>query len=206
MADNYTVNLPPGFRFYPTDEELIVHFLQRKASLLPCHPDVIPDLELYPYDPWDLEGKALGEGNQWYFYSRRTQNRVTVNGYWKEMGMEDAVIAASSNKRVGMKKYFVFYEGQSPNSGIKTNWVMQEYRLSDSSSSSSSSSSKSSSSSRRKSQPKPGYRKWVICRVYERNDGDGDGDGDGGNGIELSSLDEVFLSMDDLEEISLPIS
>ena len=91
-------------------------------------------------------GKALGEGNQWYFYSRRTQNRVTVNGYWKAMGMEETVIAANSNnKRVGMKKYFVFYEGESPNSGIKTNWVMQEYRLSDS----------SSSSSRRRSQPKP---------------------------------------------------
>lgn len=57
MGDHRNVNLPPGFRFYPTDEELVVHFLQRKASLLPCHPDVIPDLDLYPYDPWDLHGK-----------------------------------------------------------------------------------------------------------------------------------------------------
>ncbi|KAK4271222.1 hypothetical protein QN277_019946 [Acacia crassicarpa] len=195
MADN-TVNLPPGFRFCPTDEELIVHFLHRKASLLPCHPDVIPDLDLYPYDPWDLQGKALGEGNQWYYYSRRTQNRVTVNGYWKAMGMEETVIAANSNnKRVGMKKYFVFYEGESPNSGIKTNWVMQEYRLSD-----------SSSSSRRRSQPKPDYSKWVICRVYEQDNDDDHSGGGGDNGIELSCLDEVFLSMDDLEEISLPIS
>ena len=55
MGDN-NVNLPPGFRFCPTDEELVVHFLHRKASLLPCHPDVIPDLDLYPYDPWDLDG------------------------------------------------------------------------------------------------------------------------------------------------------
>lgn len=55
MGDN-NVNLPPGFRFYPTDEELVVHFLHRKAALLPCHPDVIPDLDLYPYDPWDLDG------------------------------------------------------------------------------------------------------------------------------------------------------
>lgn len=55
MGDN-NVNLPPGFRFYPTDEELVVHFLHRKATLLPCHPDVIPDLDLYPYDPWELDG------------------------------------------------------------------------------------------------------------------------------------------------------
>jgi len=58
MADN-NVNLPPGFHFYPTDEELVVHFLQRKANLLPCHPDVIPDLELYPYDPWELHGTHI---------------------------------------------------------------------------------------------------------------------------------------------------
>ncbi len=50
------VNLPPGFRFYPTEEELVVHFLHRKATLLPCHPDVIPDLDLYAYDPWQLDG------------------------------------------------------------------------------------------------------------------------------------------------------
>jgi len=55
MGDT-NVNLPPGFRFYPTDEELVVHFLHRKASLLPCHPDVIPDLEVYQYDPWELDG------------------------------------------------------------------------------------------------------------------------------------------------------
>lgn len=55
MGDS-NVNLPPGFRFYPTDEELVVHFLHRKVALLPCHPDVIPDLDLYPYDPWDLDG------------------------------------------------------------------------------------------------------------------------------------------------------
>jgi hypothetical protein len=54
--NNNHVNLPPGFRFYPTDEELVVHFLHRKASFLPCHPDVIPDLDLYPFDPWQLQG------------------------------------------------------------------------------------------------------------------------------------------------------
>ncbi|KAI4296316.1 hypothetical protein L6164_036284 [Bauhinia variegata] len=185
------VNLPPGFRFYPSDEELIVHFLHRKAALLPCHPDVIPDLELYPYDPWELDGKALAEGNQWYYYSRRTQNRVTGNGYWKAMGIEEAVVTSSSNKRVGMKKYFTFYVGEASN-GIKTNWIMQEYRLPDCASS-------SSRASKRKPQPKTDYSKWVICRVYE-----GNGDGDDDDGTELSCLDEVFLSLDDLDEISLP--
>ncbi|KAK7260326.1 hypothetical protein RIF29_26287 [Crotalaria pallida] len=190
MGDN-NVNLPPGFRFYPTDEELVVHFLHRKAALLPCHPDVIPDLDLYPYDPWELDGKALGEGNQWYYYSRRTQNRATGNGYWHPIGMEEPVVTSSSNKRVGMKKFYVFHVGEAPG-GSKTNWIMQEYRLSDSAS--------SSRSSRRKAPPKTDHSKWVICRVYENDDNDDDGNG----GIELSCLDEVFLSLDDLDEISLP--
>ncbi|KAF3435183.1 hypothetical protein FNV43_RR22270 [Rhamnella rubrinervis] len=189
MGDN-NVNLPPGFRFHPTDEELVVHFLHRKASLLPCHPDVIPDLDLYPYDPWDLSGKALEEGKQWYFFSRKTQNeRVTNNGYWKAMGIEEAVVS-SSGRRVGTKKYLVFYVGESP-SGIKSNWIMHEYHLSESASSSS-----SRSSSKRRAANKIDYSKWVVCRVYERDDDD--------DGTELSCLDEVFLSLDDLDEISLP--
>ncbi|XP_022762431.1 NAC domain-containing protein 104-like [Durio zibethinus] len=193
MGDNSNVNLPPGFRFYPTDEELVVHFLQRKAALLPCHPDVIPDLELYPYDPWELDGKALAEGNQWYFYSRRTQNRNTSNGYWKPMGIDEPVVNSSSSKNVGMKKYFVFYIGEGP-AGIKTNWIMQEYRLPDCDSS-------SSRSSKRRGHSKIDYSKWVVCRVYERNCTEDEDDG-----TELSCLDEVFLSLDDLDEISLPLN
>ncbi|KAF5448550.1 hypothetical protein F2P56_029070 [Juglans regia] len=164
MGDN-NVNLPPGFRFYPTDEELVVHFLHRKA---------------------------LAEGNKWYFYSRKTQNRATSNGYWKAMGMEDPV-NNSAGKKVGMKKYLVFHVGEAP-SGIKTNWTMQEYRLSDSAASTST----STRSSKRRGHSKIDYSNWVICRVYERDDQDHD------DGTELSCLDEVFLSLDDLDEISLP--
>lgn len=90
----------------------------------------------------------MEEGNQWYYYSRRTQNRISNNGYWMPMGMDEQVVTSSSNKRVGMKKYYVFHIGEAPH-GNKTNWIMQEYRLSDSSSSSS-----SRSSSKRKSHPK----------------------------------------------------
>ncbi|KAI3445698.1 hypothetical protein Pfo_002363 [Paulownia fortunei] len=188
MGDN-NFNLPPGFRFYPTDEELVVHFLHRKAALLPCHPDVIPDLDLYPYDPWDLDGKAMAEGNKWYFYSRRTQSRITGSGYWQSVGVEEPIYS-SGGQRVGMKKYNAFYIGE-PSEGVKTNWIMQEYRLSDSSST-------SRSSSRRRNS-KIDYSRWVVCRVYERNC-----DSDDDDGPELSCLDEVFLSLDDLDEISLP--
>nr|GMC89703.1 NAC domain-containing protein 104 [Ipomoea batatas] len=197
MGEN-SVNLPPGFRFYPTDEELVVHFLHRKAALLPCHPDVIPDLDLYPYDPWDLEGRAMGEGNKWYFYSRRTASRITSNGYWKALGGDEPIFPSSGGHRVGVKRCYAFYIGEPPQ-GEKTSWVMQEYRLSASPDSASASTTSAKSSSRRRTHSKNDYSKWVICRVYDSNCDD---DGDDGN--ELSCLDEVFLSLDDLDEISLP--
>lgn len=187
MGDSNNVNLPPGFRFCPTDEELVVHFLQRKASLLPYHPDIIPDLDLYPYDPWDLDGKALEEGKNWYYYSRRTQNRITANGYWKPWGCDEQIINSSSSKRVGVKKYYIFHIGEGPE-GVKTNWIMQEFRLSDGSNISGSSAS-SSGRSKRRSQSKIDFSKWVICRVFDHScDNDNEEDG-----TELSCLDEVFL-------------
>ncbi|XP_042513014.1 NAC domain-containing protein 104-like [Macadamia integrifolia] len=195
MGDD-RVNLPPGFRFCPTDEELVVHFLHRKASLLPCHPDLIPDLDLYPYDPWELNDKALRGENQWYYFSRRTPNRVSTNGYWKTMDLDEPIVSNSS-KKLGMKKYLVFYIGQAP-AGIKTNWIMQEYRLSDSGSSSKSSRSRGTHTKIQDSS------NWVLCRVYERNSDSQGGFADEDDGTELSCLDEVFLSLDDLDEISLP--
>lgn len=60
MCDiNATINLPPGFKFLPTDEELVLHFLYRKASLLPCNPNIIPDLDLNFHAPWQLNGICL---------------------------------------------------------------------------------------------------------------------------------------------------
>ncbi|CAA0807312.1 xylem NAC domain 1 [Striga hermonthica] len=189
MGDN-NLNLPPGFRFYPTDEELVVHFLQRKASLLPCHPDVIPDLDLYPYDPWDLDGKAMAEGDKWYFYSRRTQSRITASGYWQVMGIEEPIYSSNTGQKIGTKKYSSFFYGE-PSEGVRTSWIMQEYTMSDSASS-------TRSSSRRRSS-KTDSGRWVICRVYEKNSDSDDDDGE-----ELSCLDQVFLSLDDLDEINQP--
>lgn len=95
-------------------------------------------------------GKAMAEGNKWYFYSRRTQSRITGNGYWKSLGLDEPIFSSSSENKVGMKKYYAFYIGEQPE-GVKTNWVMQEFSLSDSSNSSSGT---SRSSSRRRSRSK----------------------------------------------------
>jgi hypothetical protein len=49
--------LPPGFRFHPTDEELIVQYLRRKVLERPLPAAVIPVVNAATMpDPWDLPG------------------------------------------------------------------------------------------------------------------------------------------------------
>lgn len=49
-------SLPPGFRFHPTDEELIIHYLKNRTSSAPCPVSIIAEVDIYKFDPWDLPG------------------------------------------------------------------------------------------------------------------------------------------------------
>lgn len=44
----------PGFRFHPTDEELVGFYLKRKIQHRPLSIELIKQLDIYKYDPWDL--------------------------------------------------------------------------------------------------------------------------------------------------------
>lgn len=92
-------------------------------------------------------GKAMEEGSKWYFYSRRTQTRITRSGVWKSIGEDEPILSSESGsskrKVIGIKKYYVFYIGEPNSEGIKTNWILQEYSLSDQCGSSSSARRKS---------------------------------------------------------------
>ncbi|KAK3023050.1 hypothetical protein RJ639_044766, partial [Escallonia herrerae] len=48
------LQLPPGFRFHPTDEELVMHYLCRKCTSQPISVPIIAEIDLYKYNPWDL--------------------------------------------------------------------------------------------------------------------------------------------------------
>lgn len=50
------VSLPPGFRFHPTDEELVAYYLKRKINGRKIELEVIPEVDLYKCEPWDLPG------------------------------------------------------------------------------------------------------------------------------------------------------
>lgn len=46
----------PGFKFSPTDVELISFYLKRKMDGLERSVEVIPDADIYNFEPWDLPG------------------------------------------------------------------------------------------------------------------------------------------------------
>ncbi|XP_076927417.1 NAC domain-containing protein 7-like [Bidens hawaiensis] len=130
-------HVPPGFRFHPTDEELVDYYLRKKINSMTIELDVIRDVDLYKIEPWDLEELCrLGteEQNDWYFFSHKDKkyptgsrtNRATVAGFWKATGRDKAIYYKQD--LVGMRKTLVFYKGRAPN-GQKSDWIMHEYRL-----------------------------------------------------------------------------
>lgn len=50
------LQLPPGFRFHPTDDELVMHYLVRKCASQSIAVPIIAEIDLYKYDPWQLPG------------------------------------------------------------------------------------------------------------------------------------------------------
>jgi hypothetical protein len=76
--------------------------------------------------------------NEWYFFSPRDRkypngarpNRAAGSGYWKATGTDKAILSSSSptTDNIGVKKALVFYRGKPPK-GVKTDWIMHEYRL-----------------------------------------------------------------------------
>ncbi|GER49173.1 NAC domain-containing protein [Striga asiatica] len=154
------LQLPPGFRFHPTDDELVMHYLCRKCASLSIAVPIIAEIDLYKYDPWELPGLALYGEKEWYFFSPRDRkypngsrpNRAAGHGYWKATGADKPI---GHPKPVGIKKALVFYSGKAPK-GEKTNWIMHEYRLAD------------VDRSARKKNNSLRLDDWVLCRIYNK--------------------------------------
>ncbi|TKY67790.1 putative NAC domain-containing protein 94 [Spatholobus suberectus] len=129
----------PGFRFHPTEEELLDFYLKNMVVGKKLRYDVIGLLNIYHHDPWDLPGLAKVGEREWYFFVPRDKkhgsggrpNRTTEKGFWKATGSDRKIVTLSDPKRIiGLRKTLVFYQGRAPR-GCKTDWVMNEYRLPD---------------------------------------------------------------------------
>ncbi|RVX19464.1 NAC domain-containing protein 21/22 [Vitis vinifera] len=146
--------LPPGFRFYPSDEELVCHYLYKKITNEDVLKGTLVEIDLHICEPWQLPGPsqlsdmslfstvgafthvAKLNSTEWYFFSFRDRkyatgyrtNRATTSGYWKATGKDRPVLNPTTHEVVGMRKTLVFYRNRAPN-GIKTGWIMHEFRL-----------------------------------------------------------------------------
>lgn len=57
MNVNGHSKVPPGFRFHPTEEELLHYYLRKKVAYEKIDLDVIRDIDLNKLEPWDIQGK-----------------------------------------------------------------------------------------------------------------------------------------------------
>ena len=57
----------PGFRFHPTDEELVGFYLRRMVDKKPLRIELIKQVEIYKYDPWDLPSKLFVSALKFFF-------------------------------------------------------------------------------------------------------------------------------------------
>ncbi|XWS31953.1 hypothetical protein CRYUN_Cryun23aG0119700 [Craigia yunnanensis] len=130
-----------GFRFHPTDFELIHHYLHNKNLGRDALVQAIAEVEdICGLEPWELPGHSnIHSGDQvWYFFYRpnykyRNSTRIkrtTNEGYWKPTGNPRKIMARDLETEIGQKRTLVFYKGRvSDNNKNKTGWIMHEYEL-----------------------------------------------------------------------------
>ncbi|XP_050225549.1 NAC domain-containing protein 72-like [Mercurialis annua] len=139
-VQNILSQMPPGYKFLPTDEELITHYLMNKVSdyeSLPPHDfEDIDDDELHSKPPSNLVTYSCGE-REWYFFIhegeefvKRSSNRIVGDGlgFWRANGQEQPVFNSDGNV-FAFKTQFTYFSGSSQKNATKTHWRMEKYRL-----------------------------------------------------------------------------
>lgn len=142
--------LPPGCRFYPSEEQLLCYYLTNKNAGGTgnkhdnfCGCDLIRELDLFDHDPFQLPDIACfsygyrGRKRHWYCYTvrvlkdTRRKTRKVKSGYWMRQGGVRNVLSGGRNVLLGTRTTFVFYLGNSPKNASRTNWMLYEYALVD---------------------------------------------------------------------------
>ncbi|XP_051135597.1 transcription factor JUNGBRUNNEN 1-like [Andrographis paniculata] len=140
VEDDEAEDVPmPGFRFHPTEEELVGFYLKRKVEKKNFSVELIKQADIYKHDPWDLPKCSINQGDkEWYFFCQRGRkyrnsvrpNRVTGSGsgFWKATGIDRPIYSSADDTIIGLKKSLVYYRGTA-GKGTKTDWMMHEFRL-----------------------------------------------------------------------------
>ncbi|XP_010322975.1 NAC domain-containing protein 2-like [Solanum lycopersicum] len=137
--EEWKQQIPPGFRFIPTDEEILQYYLFRYVTGNYILPGIIPLVDLYECDPDYLPGVNM-DGEYTYFFTKRdrkyvngTKNtsRVTRDGrgYWKSTNKKSIVVAQDGSK-LGKKTTLKYYFKNPEGDDIPAQWIMHEYVIS----------------------------------------------------------------------------
>ncbi|XP_030527710.1 NAC domain-containing protein 83 [Rhodamnia argentea] len=159
------IKLPIGFRFRPTDRELVVHYLKRKVLAVPLPASVIPELDVFRADPWDLPG-SLRERR--YFFSRRNRSsnghertRVAAGfGYWRYKAKSKQILASdgTGNQVIGVRKTLAFREGKHSIGNVPgTRWILHEFSL-----------AATPENSKSTTMAHAGDANWVVYRLFQK--------------------------------------
>ncbi|XP_062105384.1 NAC domain-containing protein 83-like [Humulus lupulus] len=166
FGTNGGYKLPIGYRFCPTDEELLLHYLKRKVHAMPLPASVISDFDVFQTDPWALPGDV--KEKRYFFCNHRKMDILNnkmckrVNsgsGFWKPVVNKDKLIVASefNNQAIGVRKTLVFCGGKRLFQDSKTRWFMHEYHFVRSQT--------ITNSLHLISQPQ---MNWVVCGVFQK--------------------------------------
>ncbi|GLJ49077.1 hypothetical protein SUGI_1035270 [Cryptomeria japonica] len=142
--------LPLGYRFRPTEEELLDYYLKKRIASERIDMDLIRDIDLYKIEPWDLQEIYGEESREWYVFNKNNKkggriNRCTAGGRWRDTGHEKEIHSNTDHDLIGRRKTLVFWhKGRSHNAQI-SEWIMHEYRL-----------------------ETPQEVAWVLCHVFRR--------------------------------------
>ncbi|XP_020242278.1 uncharacterized protein LOC109820531 [Asparagus officinalis] len=135
--------LPPGFRFHPTDRELIGFFLTRKiaassSSVAAAPSSLIKDFDVYSTEPWNLPSDLLliqSEEKEMYFFSPRHPtstsskrvNRTAGCGFWHGSAGDTAIMVGS--EVIGYRTQLTFKTRGKEKKKINGDWIMHEFHL-----------------------------------------------------------------------------
>jgi hypothetical protein len=65
----------PGFRFHPTDEELVTFYLRRKVAGKRLSIEIIKELDIYKHEPSDLPSKYI------YLFFFQVHNKIIITSF-----------------------------------------------------------------------------------------------------------------------------
>ncbi|KAL1566472.1 NAC domain-containing protein 83-like [Salvia divinorum] len=120
--------LPPGFRFQPTDQEIVFQYLARKIFSSPLPASVIPELDVFAFHPSNLPGDSERDR---YFFARREVDLQSCGGkgfggFWKVTGPDRRIVCSKRTPIVGIRRTLVFYQGKHPRA-VRTDWFVHVY-------------------------------------------------------------------------------